>query len=575
MKGNPSQLLHRSGLRHNIPAWLLLLVVALGANLEARETVTFNRDVAPILFQNCSTCHRPRLSAPFSLLSYADARKHSAEIVDVTQRRYMPPWLPDADCGHFMGERVLNPEAIATFKKWVEGGLEEGRPADLPALPQWADGWQLGPPDLVVTMPQPYLLAAEGKDVYRNFVIPIPLRQRRFIRGVEFHPGNQRVVHHGFIQIDSTRKSRGLAAGETPPSFPGMELPETALMPGGQMLGWQPGKVPYFSPEGLSWVLNPGSDVVLQLHLHPSGKPESVQASIGFYFTDRPPTNSAFRLELVRFDLDIPQDSTNYVVEHAYTLPIDVQLMGISPHTHYLGRDLSGYAILPTGERKCLIHIPDWDFNWQGDYRFVDPVILPKGTSLHMRYQFDNSTGNPRNPSHPPRRVQYGLQTTDEMAELWFQLLPIRPSEGPILGRDYTAFRRRFMVEYYEGRLRTNAKDGLAHLKLASAYQFLGRAEEAFDHFTTAAGLLPEDARAHYELGYQYLMRNRFTEATPELEIAVRLDPKDHQAFGCLGISQMGERKLDQAEKNLEKALQLNPDDTLARQYLDRLKAVR
>jgi len=575
MKGNLPLPRLRLGLCRSLHSWLFFAVAALLPEAHAKDVVTFNRDVAPILFQNCSTCHRPGLSAPFSLLNYSDARKHSTEIVDVTQRRYMPPWLPDADCGHFVGERVLSSESILTFRKWVEGGMEEGRPEDLPALPKWAEGWQLGPPDLVVTMPQPYVLAPEGKDVYRNFVIPIPLQKRHFIRGVEFHPGNQRVVHHGFIQFDSTRKSRGMAEGETPPSFPGMDLPETAVMPGGQMLGWQPGKVPYFSPDGLSWVLNPGSDLVLQLHLHPSGKPEPVQASVGFYFTDRPPTNSAFRMELVRFDLDIPPNPTNYVVEHAYSLPIDVQLIGISPHTHYLGRDLSGYAILPTGERKCLIHVPDWDFNWQGDYRFVDPVFLPKGTSLHMRYQFDNSTGNPRNPFHPPQQVKYGLQTTDEMAELWFQLLPIRPADGPILGRDYTQFRRLFMVEYYEGRLRTNARDGLAHLKLASAYQFLGRAEEAFDHFSTAARLLPDDARAHYELGYQYLMRNRFAEATPELEIAVRLDPKDHQAFGCLGISQMGERKLDQAEMNLEKALQLNPDDTLARQYLNQLKAGR
>ena len=552
--------------------WILMACLQ-AAPRWVNASVTFNHDVAPILFANCTSCHRTGLSAPFPLVTFQDARKHAAEIVDVTQRGYMPPWLPESDSGHFVGERFLDNKSKATFRQWIDDGLAEGKPEDLPPLPTWTDGWYLGPPDLMVSMPSPYVLPAEGKDIYRNFVIPIPLQVRHFIRGVEFRPGNARVVHHAFINLDATRKSRSLAASENPPSFGGMDLPETSIMPGGQLLGWQPGKVPYFSPDGLSWVLNPGSDLVLQLHLHPSGKPEPVQAMVGFYFTDRPPTNSAFRLELVRFDLDIPAHSTNYVAEQSYTLPVDVHLMAISPHTHYLGRDLSGTATLPSGEQRCLIHIPDWDFNWQGDYRYAEPVFLPKGTTLRMRYQFDNSTGNPRNPNHPPIDVKYGLQTTDEMAELWFQVLPIRPGDLGILSRDYFTYRRRFLAEMYEARLRLNPNDGETHLKLGSAYEFLGRDPEAFSQFVVAAKLLPGDAKARYQLGYQYLARKQYAQAVPELQAAVQLDPKDHQAFGCLGIAEIGLRDFEHARQNLQEALRLNPDDTLAREYLAQIKS--
>lgn len=566
------------GKRHDWPqpTWVAtILMVLVTVSQIYGQSVTFNRDVASILFQNCSPCHRPGMAAPFSLLTYSDARKHAHEIVDVTQRRYMPPWLPDPSCGHFIGERLLSKDRIRILTNWVDGGLVEGSPSDLPPAPAGTDGWQLGPPDLIVNMSEPYLLAADGKDVYRNFVVPIPLKQRRFVRGIEFHPGNPRVVHHAFVNVDSTRKSRGLASGVTPPSFSGMDLPDTAVMPGGQMLGWQPGKAPYFCPDGLSWVLEPGTDMVLQIHMHPSGRVEPVQSSVGIYFTDIRPTNAAYRLELVRFDLEIPPDSTNTVYEQTYVLPVDVQLLAVSPHTHYLGKELEGFAILPDGRRQCLIRIPDWDFNWQGDYRLAEPISLPRNTTLQMRYRFDNSTNNVRNPNHPPKTVRYGLQTTDEMAELWFQVLPKSAVDGRTLGNDYLLHRRQYLLSVHEARVQANPKDGEAHLKMGSALMFLGRDAEAFDHFLTAARLLPENDQAHYELGYQYVLRNQFLEAQSELELATRLNPRDSQAFGLLGIAQAARKNIEQARKSFEAALQLNPDDNLARKYLNQINGVQ
>jgi hypothetical protein len=427
----------------------ILVIVAAGGTLLLRSkpvsnrpspnhngSLTFNRDVAPIVFDHCAGCHHAGQAAPFSLLNYADVRKRSKNIVDVIQRHYMPPWLPEKGCGDFVGERRLTDDQIALIQRWVEQGAVEGEPADLPAVPRFDEDWRLGKPDFVMTLPQAYNLAADGKDVYRNFVVPIPLTAAHYIKAVELRPDNTRVLHHAFINFDETRASRKLAQKQNPPGFDGMELPDTAQMPAGQLMGWQPGKTPYFCQPGLSWLLRPNTDLVLQLHMHPSGKPEIVQPSIGFYFTDQPPTNAAFRIGIKCFTLDIPPGATNYAVEEAYTLPVGVTLLRVSTHAHYLAKEMQGYAIPPNGEKKLLIWIKNWDFNWQGDYEYANPPVLPPGTRLVMHYTYDNSTNNVRNPSNPPRRVTFGLQTTDEMGELWFQSLTATTQDRDVLAKD-------------------------------------------------------------------------------------------------------------------------------------------
>src|SRR5439155_3986958 len=190
-------------------------------------TLSFNKDVAPILFENCAACHRPGRSGPFSLLTYADARKHAKQMAEVTQRRYMPPWLPEPGYGEFTGERRLGPDQIGVLQQWAAEGAPEGLLADLPPMPQWTEGWQLGVPDLIVHTPEAHTLPADGKDVYRNFVIPIPVATRRYVKAVEFLPGNWKVVHHAFINVDETGMSRRLAQEESPPGFDGMALPDT------------------------------------------------------------------------------------------------------------------------------------------------------------------------------------------------------------------------------------------------------------------------------------------------------------------------------------------------------------
>lgn len=538
-------------------------------------TLTFTKDIAPVIFSSCAPCHRPGQSAPFGLLSYAEVRKRVKSIADVIDRRYMPPWLPEPGDAHFVGERRLSVEQIGTIQQWIAEGAVEGRTADLPPLPQWPDGWELGQPDLIVTLPASYTLAPEGKDVYRNFVVPIATTARRFVRAVEFHPGNPKVVHHAFIEVDPTRQARHFVDKANPPGFDGMQLPGSVQMPSGQLLGWQPGKPPLTSPAGLAWVLEPGSDLVLQVHLHPTGKAETVEPAVGFYFTDQPPTNTPYRINLMRYLIDIPAGAKDYAIENRYRLPVDVSLLRISPHTHYLGKELQGYAILPGGAKKWLLRIQNWDFNWQGDYLYAEPVFLPAGTTLVMHFTYDNSAGNIHNPSQPPKRVRFGLQTTDEMGELWFQVLARNADERDRLSRDFFLKGAQTAIDENGVLLQSNPQDAEVQVRLASALFALDRDGEAVDHFRAAIQLKPDHDAAHYQLGSIYLRQKRLNEARREFETVLRLKPDDFQASGSLGFVFLQQGNFDQAEFYFENALRINPDDPIARVNLERIRQAR
>ncbi len=582
----------RSGVARQLQwLWALLLAGALGVPLllqfraqsrgsnpqtASPETrLTFHKDIAPIVFTRCAYCHRPGQAAPFTLLSYADVKKRAKEIADVTARRYMPPWLPEPGYGEFANDRRLTADEFAKLQRWIGEGLLEGDAADSPRPPNWTEGWQLGEPDLVVQVPQPYALGAEGKDVYRNLVVPIPLAARRFVRAVDFRPGNPKVIHHAFINIDQTRESRRLAEKQNPAGFDGMQLPETAVMVAGQMLGWQPGKRAEPTGEGLSWPLEKNSDLVLQLHLHPSGKPEQVQPAVGFYFTEAAPTNTPFRLYLPQWRIDIPAGAKNYAVENSYVLPIDVDVLRVSPHAHYLAKEMQGYAILPDGTKRWLLLIKNWDFNWQGDYRYATPVFLPKGSKVVMRFSYDNSAENPHNPNHPPKRVRYGLAATDEMAELTYQVVPRKPQELSLLRADYLKKATLDVIAFNENVLKDHPEDEQAHAKLGEALLQFARFAEARDHLQRAVQLNPSNHQAHYDLGALYLAEKQLGDAQVEFETVVRLNPDDYQAHGSLGSVYYRKREFDRAESEFAIAVQLNPDDAIARRNLELVRGVK
>jgi tetratricopeptide (TPR) repeat protein len=532
-------------------------------------TVTFNKEIAPILFQHCGYCHRPGQAAPFSLLTYEEARKRARQIAEVTQKRFMPPWLPEPGHVAFADERQLSAEQIGLIQQWAEEGASEGKPSDLPAAPQWAEGWQLGKPDLVIEMAEPYALAAEGRDVYRNFALPIPVTAMRYVEAVEFRPGNFKVVHHAAMRVDRTTSSRRLDDQEAGAGFAGMQMPETTEMPDGQFLNWQPGKLPYRVPEGLAWTLHPGTDLVVQLHLHPSGKPESVRCSVGFHFTDKPPTQRAFKLILDAPYLDIAAGRKDYVVTDSYTLPVDVDALAVFPHAHYLATEMQAYARRPDGSKQWLLFIRQWDFNWQGDYRYAKPIFLPKGTTLEMRFTYDNSAENPRNPHQPPRRVQFGWETTDEMGELWLQVAPRDPRQLETLTQDYVLREINKTISLNETRLRADPNNVKALNQLGRALVILGRGGEALPHFQQAARLQPESDEPHYYLGLIHRMENRPAEAIAEFEHALRTNPGHFKAHGNLGFIYLAQGNAAAAEHHFQRALELNPADALARTGLE------
>ncbi len=382
-----------------------------------RATPTFTHDVAPILYQHCAVCHHAGEVAPFPLLTWQDAAKRSKLIATVTASRFMPPWQPEPGYGHFQGERRLRDADIATLRRWADAGAPEGNPAQQPPVPYFPESWQFGTPDMTIRMPKPFSIAADGPDQYMCFVIPLHLTSDKYVRALEFRPEARSVVHHALFLLDSGHIGR--QNGESYPCFgtPG-------FLPSGALGGWTPGMQPARMPDGLQLILRKGSDLVMQIHYHPTGKPETDQSTLGLYFTDKAPTKWVADIALGSRQIDIPPGARAYKVRDHFTTPVDVEAVGIIPHAHYICKEMDGWAILPDGRKQWLIRIRDWNFDWQEQYRYATPVKLPADTDLQMEFTYDNSADNPRNPNHPPRRVVWGPDTTDEMAGLHVQVVP-------------------------------------------------------------------------------------------------------------------------------------------------------
>ena len=398
-------------------------IVALAGSLWANSPgVTFSHDVAPILYTHCVACHHTGGGAPFPLLTYSDASRRAGLIAAVTAKRYMPPWLPDAP--RFAHERRLNTEEIAVLEKWAAAGAPEGNPAAVPPAPPFTDGWSLGTPDLEVEMPQPFTIPADGPDLYRCFAIPLPPHALRYVRAIEIRPGNRQVVHHELLFQDVTREvgRRTTSDGYECFGTPG-------FLPARGLTGWSPGARALTMLPGMAETLYANADLVLQVHYHPTGKAETDRTRVALYFTDEKPRRHLLDVGLSSNRIDIPPGDANYRVTDHFTIPVDVDVLGIIPHAHYIGKEMLGYAVLPNGTKRTLIHIPQWNFNWQDQYYYPAPMRLPAGTRVEMEFTYDNSDANPRNPHHPPQRVRYGPGTSDEMAGLHLQVVPVRESD--------------------------------------------------------------------------------------------------------------------------------------------------
>ena len=573
---------------------LLCILLGLITNLDAAEP-TFAEDIAPIIHANCIDCHRPDGIGPFSLIHYADISRRARQIAEVVEDGYMPPWKPNPHRSPpLIGDRTLETTAIDLIVDWAEAGAPPGDLSSLapPALPE--ENWVLGHPDLIIDLPEAYELAAEGNDVFQNFVLRIPLEERRFVRALEFLPEASLVIHHAVIAFDPTPHSRQLDEAAPGPGFTSMDL-GNAINPNGHIIGWTPGQVPYEVYPGTAFELAPGTDLVVQLHLLPSGKPERVSPRVGLYFSDEPPTRNGFVVLLRENAIDIPAGDNAYPIREEFVLPTAAAVLSLYPHAHYLGKDMQIFAELPDGTRQWLMHIPDWDFNWQSDYRFAAPVDLPTGTKLVMAYTFDNSAANPRNPQNPPVRVQGGWSSFDEMGEVAIQLLLSDRSDLPLLEEAQARYqidsgeqsaatfynlglaldrqnRFREAIPSYESALRLDPVNAAALNNLGGIYERLGAADRAIPLYERALAADPTLAATRLNLA-QLLNRDGLTvEAEDVLRKGLARRPEDLPLRLALAASQIAVRYAAGALATLEQGLQWHRQDPRLRLQLGQVR---
>jgi peroxiredoxin len=400
--------------------------------------VTYHRDVAPILQNRCQQCHRPGEVGPFSLLTYKQAVNWADDIKSYTQKRLMPPWKI-AEGVDFHNDRRMSDKEIATLAAWVDGNCPEGDPKHAPPAKVFSEGWQLGTPDLILTVSDDFQLGPTGKDLFRCFALPTHLAEDTYVTGVEIRPGNPRVVHHVLLFIDPQGKGRNLeqeqkkkdgqpvadndphrtAAGDSGPGYSvSMGVGFTPV--GGGMGGWAPGQIGRYLPDGTGYLLPKNSDVILQVHYHRNGRAEKDRTQIGLYFAkkkvDRPFQAAALAGQgALGMFFSIPAGAERHHLQGDMWAAEDFTMHTISPHMHMIGKEIAVTMTPPDGPARTLFAIKEWDYNWQETYIFKEPVQVKAGTRFHIDAYYDNSDKNPHNPSSPPKAVTFGEQTFNEM----------------------------------------------------------------------------------------------------------------------------------------------------------------
>ena len=449
---------------------------------DAKAKPTFTEDIAPIIYNNCTECHRAGQAAPFTLKSYNDVKKRARLITKVTEDHYMPPWHPVEGHGKFVDERRLTTDELATLKNWHKTGMAEGPADKLPEPPKFASDWLLGKPDLIVKMPKAYTMRADGSDIYRSFCIPMDLKEDKWVAGFEVRPSARAVLHHVIIRIDQSGEARKADGARGTPGFSGMRGIGRSSRRGGSndvfsgslggLGGWAVGGTPRILPLGLARKLPAGADLVLNSHFHPSGKEEEEQTTIGLYFTDKKPDRTLIGFQVPPIfgsisGLDIPAGESNYELKSKFTTPVDIDLIGVGAHMHYIGHTAKAHATLPDSTIKPLFYIDDWDFNWQGRYVYDEPIRLPAGTTVEGTVSFDNSAANPHNQFNPPRRVRWGLESTDEMGSVIFSAVPAREAdldEFNAAVRDHAVDEARLMAERRFGSRGESGRSGRGNI---------------------------------------------------------------------------------------------------------------
>ncbi len=425
--------MHRRSLRFTLAislAWFVIVFARTGA-IEAQyaapaasDVPTFSKDVAPILFKNCASCHRPGEIAPMSLLTYEDARSWAKAIRDEVLDGTMPPWHADAPHGTFLNERRLTDAEKDILKKWANGGAPKGDVNDMPPVPDFPEGWTVGTPDAVFEMTEPYQLPAEGTIQYEYFYIPTNFTEPKWVKSIEVRPGNREVVHHVLVYY------RAAPDLERRPVFrPNRETarlpeertagvrnspPKQGLPPRRLLATYAPGTVAQVAPEGTAFRLEPGGIIELQMHYTTRGEPATDRTKVGLIFAKEDAPLELRPGQFVNGTFTLPAGAANVPVDADVEFLQDATIWGLFPHTHLRGKKWEYRMVLPDGTTKTVLSVPDYDFNWQTYYMFKEPLTIPKGAKLIATAWYDNSAANRANPD-PKSDVTWGDQTWEEM----------------------------------------------------------------------------------------------------------------------------------------------------------------
>lgn len=422
---------------------------------------TFSKDIAPIFYSRCVTCHRPNDIAPMSLLDYQSARPWAKAIREAVLTRKMPPWFADPHWGEFSNDARLSAAEIETIKAWVDDGAKEGDPKDLPPAPVFVEGWRLGKPDIVVDIGQDFAVKA-GNDAYEHFVVPTHFTHGIWIRAAEIRPGNRKVVHHVHVSVVEDASQAGPTSIEAMTGLNKFlihdgnltrvradapvldnacaanapDLPYIHGFQEGALASFLPGRSPDVFPEGSAKWIPPGSKFEFVIHYAKTSRENQTdRTAVGLYLAPAPPETELRRMDLRNFFFRIPPGDANHEVKRCYSFEKDKLLLSITPHMHYRGHDVTYELVRPDGRHEILLAVPHYNFNWQLIYRFKEPVRVEKGATLIVTTHYDNSPNNPANPD-PASAIRWGDKTEEEMMTSWIEYVDASPGAvKPVLAR--------------------------------------------------------------------------------------------------------------------------------------------
>ena len=389
---------------------------------------TYSKDIAPILNKRCVSCHSESGVAPFSLIGYKNAQNRAETIAKVTEVNYMPPWKAKANFGEFRDVAALTAKERNLLARWANAGAPEGNPVDAPEAPTMTAGWRLGPPDLVIMPEKPTSIPAEGRDFFRNYLFDPHINKPTWVRAIDFRPSKKGTVHHiipSLVTKEEVEKLRKIKFDHDDNSWEGKSIEDVKTY---NTLGfWSTGAPPFVSPDGTAFFIKPGDCFLLNLHYKTKGKIELEQTQVGLYYLSQPSKDEMSVDVIASGDIYVQPGETARAYAIGPKMKTSATIYAVWPHMHYLGRTIKAWVKFPSGYSKPLVAIDDWDPEWQLLYYLKTPMQVPAGSKVYVTGTYDNSANNPRNPNSPPKVVEAGESSKDEM--LFFELFQVVPKE--------------------------------------------------------------------------------------------------------------------------------------------------